>query len=174
MDEYPMKVGIISDGKFGERAFANIKEKFDAVWILVPDIPPNVMLDEPIKLDIPDCDLYVSYVRHPDVITQIAQLKKPMILGITPGIGLAAQLQETNPRIVAPRTMCSLEPTTGIPEIDEFARFFGKPSFQAELNSTGAIEQVKILRSSPCGSSSAGAGFIKDKEMTPKNGSIQK
>ncbi len=63
-----IKIGVISDGKYGERAFENIKKKFSAEWILVPELASNIMIDDDMELNIPECDLYVSYVRHPDII----------------------------------------------------------------------------------------------------------
>ena len=113
-------IGIISDGKYGERAYTNIKKKFEAKWILVPEIPSNVMLDDTIDLDIPECDLYISYVRHPDMILELAELQKPLILGVLPGIGLLRQAKSINSDVVHAPTMCSLENNTGIPDIDYF------------------------------------------------------
>jgi hypothetical protein len=164
-----LKIGLISDGKYGERAFENIKHVFETKWILVPDIPATVLLDEEINLTIPECDLYVSYVRHPDIILQIAELQKPLILGITPGLGLYHQVKATNPKVISPRTMCSLEPNTGIPEVDEFARYFGKPMFQIKRDEVGNVKEVLINRSSPCGSSRAGAEFFKNKKLDIQN-----
>ena len=164
-----MKVGVITDGKYGERAFENFKQVFETKWILVPDIPATVMIDEEITLDIPECDLYVSYVRHPDVILQLAELQKPLILGITPGMGLYRQAKAINPKVISPRTMCSLEPNTGIPEVDEFAHYFGKPEFQIDRDNEDNIREVLVIRSSPCGSSQAGADFFKNKKLNMQN-----
>ena len=164
-----LKVGLISDGKYGDRAFENIKKLFDIEWILVPDIAPSVMLDDDINLKIPECDLYLSYVRHPDIILEIARLQKPLILGITPGMGLFQQAKAINSRVISPRTMCSLEPNTGIPEVDEFARYFGKPQFQINSDAEGYIREVSVVRSSPCGSSQAGAAFFKNKKVSVQN-----
>lgn len=59
-----MKVGVITDGKYGERAYNNIKKVFETKWILVPDIPSSVMLDDGIDLNIPECDLYLSTLEY--------------------------------------------------------------------------------------------------------------
>jgi hypothetical protein len=164
-----LRIGLISDGKYGERAYENFKQIFETKWIPVPDIPSTVMIDEEINLNIPDCDLYVSYVRHPDIILQLAELQKPLILGITPGSGLYQQAKSINPKVISPRTMCSLESNTGIPEVDEFARFFGKPEYQIDANDEGIVENVLVVRSSPCGSSQAGADFFKKKTLSIEN-----
>jgi len=164
-----LKVGLISDGKYGERAYENFKQIFETKWILVPEIPATVILEEDINLNIPECDLYVSYVRHPDVILQLAELQKPLILGITPGMGLYRQAKAINPKVISPRTMCSLEPNTGIPEVDEFAHYFGKPEFQIDRDNEDNIREVLVIRSSPCGSSQAGADFFKNKKLNMQN-----
>ncbi|OPX64811.1 DUF166 family protein [Methanoregula sp. PtaB.Bin085] len=145
-----MKIGIISDGKFGDRAFEIIQEKFPTEWIMVP-FPSGVMVDD-IDLPLPDCDLYISYVRHPDVALAIIEKQKPVILGVSFGPGFLRQAKEINENIVAPPTMCSLEDNTWVPEINEFARTFGKPSFDVRIRNDGTIESIRILRGSPCGS----------------------
>jgi hypothetical protein len=164
-----LRIGLISDGKYGERAYKNFAQIFETEWILVPDIPSTVMLDDEIELNIPECDLYVSYVRHPDLILQIAELQRPLILGITPGIGLYRQAKVINPKVISPRTMCSLESNTGIPEVDEFANYFGKPQYQIDVDIEGNVAEVRVLRSSPCGSSQAGAKFFKNKALSVQN-----
>lgn len=165
-----MRVGIISDGQYGERAFQAIKQVFDTTWILVPDIPATTMIDEDLDLHVPDRDLYVSYVRHPDIILMLAELHKPLILGVQPGMGLLRQARSINPLVVGPRTMCSLEPDTGIPEIDEFSRYFGHPTFEVSGDKGSAtINNITVKRKAPCGSSDAGAVFIKDKHVSTKN-----
>ena len=164
-----LHIGLITDGKYGERAYENFKKVFETEWILVPDIPSTVILDEEIELTIPECNLYVSYVRHPDIILQIAELGKPLSLGITPGMGLYQQAKTINPKIVSPRTMCSLEPNTGIPEVDEFAHYFGKPQYQIEQDNNGIVKEVRVFCSSPCGSSQAGADFFKNKKLNVQN-----
>ncbi|MFW9950752.1 MAG: DUF166 family protein [Candidatus Thorarchaeota archaeon] len=164
-----LRIGLISDGKYGERAFENFKRVFETKWILVPDIPLSVMIDEEIKLEIPNCDLYVSYVRHPDIILQLAELQKPLILGITPGLGLYQQAKAINPKVISPRTMCSLESNTGIPEVDAFTHYFGKPEYRIDKDDKGNVGEVFVIRSSPCGSSQAGANFFKNKRLSIQN-----
>lgn len=165
-----MNIGIISDGSYGDRAFENIKRIFDATWILVPDIPLTTMLDDgDIELRIPECDLYISYVRHPDIILQIAQLQKPLILAVSPGPGLLQQAQLINPRVIGTKTMCSLDPTSGIPEIDEFARLFGRPRYKVAMDSGNLVRSIEAEKMAPCGSSEAGAVFFTGKQVTPEN-----
>lgn len=164
-----LMVGVVSDGKYGERAFQNIKKVFEAIWILVPDIPSNVFIEEDLDLHIPECSIYVSYARHPDIILKLAELQKPLILGVLPGIGLYIQAKNINKRVIHAPTMCSLENNTGIPEIDTFAIYYGKPIFQSKLNDNMIFTEIKVKRSSLCGSSEAGAKFMLNKEFNEKN-----
>ena len=164
-----LKVGVISDGKYGERAFQNIQKKFETEWIIVPDIPSNVMLDDELDLNIPECDVYISYVRHPDIIIELTELQKPLILGVLPGIGLYQQAKQLNSNVVYAPTMCSLDCNTGIPKIDEFTSFFGKPIYETEVDKEGIFRNIKAHRTSLCGSSEAGAKFLLNKEFNPEN-----
>lgn len=145
-----MKVGIVSDGKFGDRALNVIREKFTTEWIPAPFIQSPVADD--IDLVLPDCDLYISYVRHPDVALAIVEKGKPVILGVSFGPGFLRQAKGINENVVAPPTLCSLEDNTWVPEINEFAKVFGKPSFDVRIQNDGTIESVRVLRGSPCGS----------------------
>jgi len=164
-----LRIGVITDGKYGDRAFENIKKKFNASWITVPEIPSNVILDDELEFDIPICDLYISYVRHPDIILQLAELQKPLILGVLPGFGLLDQIKEINSKIVHAPTMCSLENNTGIPEVDHFTNYYGKPIYEPKFDNNWRIEDIMVKRSSLCGSSEAGAKFLRNKEFNERN-----
>ncbi|MFW9781183.1 MAG: DUF166 family protein [Candidatus Heimdallarchaeota archaeon] len=164
-----LTVGVVSDGKYGDRAFENIKKKFETKWILVPEIPSNIMLDDELDLNIPECDLYISYVRHPDIITQLVELQKPVILGVLPGIGLYLQARKVNPNVIYAPTMCSLENNTGISEVDLFTTYFGRPIYHFSIDNSGVINRIDIERSSLCGSSKAGADFLLNKEFEENN-----
>ena len=169
MNENPLKVGLFSDGKYGTRAYDNIKKRFETHWILVPDIELSVMIDDDLDINIPDCDIYISYVRHPDIILQIAEMQKPLILGVMPGIGLYQQALRINPKTIHAPTMCSLENNTGIPEVDEFTEFFGRPIFEPTIDENGVFNQILVKRSSLCGSSDAGAKFLTNREFSQAN-----
>jgi len=161
-----MKVGIVTDGKYGERAFENISKVFDSKWIKVEEIPASIILDDDYKLNIQECDLYISYLRHPDQVFALIELNKPTLLGISFGIGHFKQLKEINPRVFIFHSMCSIEPTTNVFEIDTFAHFFGRPIYKTEIREN-KITKIEVLRSSPCGSTKASRDFITGKEITP-------
>jgi hypothetical protein len=153
-----MKIGIISDGKFGDRAFEIIREKFPTEWITAP-FPSGLMVDD-IDLTLPDCDLYISYVRHPDVALAIIDRRKPVILGVSFGPGFLRQAKGINENVIAPPTMCSLEDNTWVPEINEFAKVFGRPMFDVKIRDDGMIDSIQVIRGSPCGSTVAASAEL--------------
>ncbi len=161
-----MKIGIVSDGKFGDRAFEVIREKFPAEWIMAP-FPQSIMVDD-LDLALPECDLYISYVRHPDVALAIIEKQKPVILGISFGPGFLRQAKGINENIVAPVTMCSLEDNTWVPEINEFAKVFGRPSFDVKIHDNGTIDSVRVIRGSPCGSTVAASAELHGTQLSPE------
>lgn len=161
-----MKIGIISDGKFGDRAFEVIREKFPTEWIMAP-FPSALMVDD-IDLTLPDCDLYISYVRHPDVALAIIEKRKPVILGVSFGPGFLRQAKEINEDIVAPPTMCSLEDNTWVPEINEFAKVFGRPVFDVKIRDDGMIDSIRVIRGSPCGSTVAASAELPGTFLSPE------
>jgi len=159
-----IRIGILTDGKYGDRAYENISNVFPCTWIEIEEIPTNIILDD-YELNIPEYDLYISYLRHPDQVLALAELGKPTILGISFGDGFMRQVKELNSRTFAYPTMCSIEPNTNISEIDEYAKNFGRPIYKSNVLG-GKIAKLEVIRSSPCGSSLAGANFIKEKLIT--------
>jgi hypothetical protein len=161
-----MKIGIVSDGKFGDRAFEIIRERFPTEWIIAP-FPQGIMVDD-IELTLPECDLYISYVRHPDVALAIIDKMKPVILGVSFGPGFLRQAKDINENIVAPPTMCSLEDNTWVPEINEFAKVFGRPTFEVKVQDDGTIDSVRVIRGSPCGSTVAASAELHGTHLSPE------
>jgi hypothetical protein len=164
-DDVQMKIGIVSDGKFGDRAYEVIKGRFPTEWIAAP-FPQSMLVDD-LVLDLPDCDLYISYVRHPDVALAIIEKQKPVIFGVSFGPGFLRQAKAINENIVAPITMCSLEDNTWVPEINEFAKVFGRPSFEVKVRDDGTIDSVRVIRGSPCGSTVAASAELPGTQLSP-------
>jgi hypothetical protein len=161
-----MKIGIVSDGKFGDRAFEIIREKFPTEWIMAP-FPAAIIVDD-LELSLPECDLYISYVRHPDVALAVIEKQKPVILGVSFGPGFLRQAKAINENIIAPVTMCSLEDNTWVPEINEFAKVFGRPTFDVKVRDDGTIDNVRVIRGSPCGSTVAASAELPGKQLSPE------
>ncbi|OPY39131.1 MAG: hypothetical protein A4E35_00365 [Methanoregula sp. PtaU1.Bin051] len=74
------------------------------------------MVVDDFELTLPECDHYISYVRHPDFALAIIEKQKPVILGVSFGPGFLHQAKRTNENIVVPVTICSLEDNTWVPE----------------------------------------------------------
>lgn len=160
-----MKIGIVSDGKYGDRAFEVIRETFPTEWIRVPPIREPVDGDP--ELTLPECDLYISFVCHPDLARAIIRKKRPVILGVRFGPGFLRQAKSWNADIVAPVSLCSLEDTTWVPAINAFAKVFGKPSLEAVVRDNRTFGSVRVIRGSPCGSTAAACAELAGKEICP-------
>jgi hypothetical protein len=157
LERASVKVGILSDGKYGDRAYENIKRRFPTEWILV-ESPDSPIIDD-VKLDLPRCDLYVSYLRHPDIVLALLEKKVPTILGVSFGLGFLNQAKQVFEKVLAPMTMCSLEDNTAVTEFNELAKFYGRPNFDVKLDGS-RISRIEILRESPCGSTRGAASDI--------------
>ena len=149
-----MKIGIVSDGQYGERAFEQIRKRFPTEWILLP-FPSSPVVDE-IELIIPTCDLYISYLRHPDIVLELIRKGVPVLLGLNLGSGFITQAREYNQAVIGPETMCSILPDTEFWQINEYAKAFGRPVFHIILESD-RILWCKPIRGSPCGSTDIAA-----------------
>jgi len=129
--------------------------------------PQGIMVDD-VELALPECDLYISYVRHPDVALAVIDRQKPVILGVSFGPGFLRQAKGINENIVAPPTMCSLEDNTWVPEINEFAKVFGRPTFEVKVQDDGTIDSVRVIRGSPCGSTVAASAELHGTHLSPE------
>ncbi|MBD3353733.1 MAG: hypothetical protein GF364_19770, partial [Candidatus Lokiarchaeota archaeon] len=126
---------------------------------------------EEVEQSIAHADLIITYVRHPDVVLEICESEKPVILAINFGEGFYQQAKEINPKAVMPQTMCKLEPNTDIREINEYAEQFGSPKLKIEINRKPRIPligDIKIITESPCGAIRNSLKFLEGKPITPK------
>lgn len=157
-----LKIGIVSDGQYGERAFEQIRRRFPTEWILLP-FPSSPVVDE-IDLTIPPCDLYISYIRHPDIAMELVKTGVPILLGVNLGLGFINQAREINPAVIGPETMCSLLPNTKFWQINEYAKVFGRPVFYLILDKERVV-WCHPLRGSPCGSTDAAAHELNGQQL---------
>jgi len=155
-----VKVGVVSDGLYGERAFEQIRRRFPTEWILLP-YPSSPVIDE-ITFPLPPCDLYISYLRHPDITLELIRKRSPVLLGVNHGQGFLIQAHAINPAVIGPETMCSLLPNTDVWQINEFAKVFGRPVFFLVMDGD-RVEWCYPLRRSPCGSTDAAARVLSGK-----------
>ena len=64
--------------------------------------------------------------------------------------------------------MCSLEDNTWVPAINEFAKVFGRPTFEVKVQEDGTIESVRVIRGSPCGSTVAASAELPGTQLSPE------
>ncbi len=165
-----MKILILSDGKYGDRALDVIKTEFpDTKMALIEEMDPRELIDEyefpeDIEELINESDLLISYIRHPDVASELCYYEKPVILAIFFGEGFVNQLLDDNPNVVMPSSMCHLLPDSKSQTINEFANKFGKPVFNIEFDNL-VIKEINLNTQSPCGASKAGIEFLKGKKL---------
>jgi hypothetical protein len=158
-----VKIGIVSDGQYGERAYDQIRKRFPTEWILLP-FPSSPVVDD-ISLTIPPCDLYISYLRHPDIAIELIKTGVPVLLGVNLGPGFLSQAHEYNPAVIGPETMCSLLPNTEFWQVNEYAKVFGRPVFHLILEGD-RIAWCQPIRRSPCGSTDAAAQELNGMDLT--------
>jgi hypothetical protein len=161
----PLRICIVSDGAFGDRAFEQCTARFPTAFALVEPVPSTVVDD--VAIEVPDADLYLSYVRSPAQALALVEKGRPVVLGVSFGPGFVGQARRINPAVAAPETMCSLEPTTGIDAVDAFARAFGRPRFAVTVRD-GTLVRLEVLRGSPCGSTVAAASELEGRSLSPE------
>ena len=172
-----MKILIISDGKYGDRAIKVVQKKFpSATFLIIREENPTmfldkVFLDNEIETAIEDADLLILYVRHPDVVAEICMRQKPTILPVHFGEGFFNQVKASNPKVVQPKTMCNALPNTGINELDNFFSKFGSPIYKIKIvysDNQPIIKEVSLSRESPCGASTNTFEHIRGKVLKPE------
>jgi len=171
-----IKLLIISDGRLGERAFETILTKIPETEMIFLDVPDSSAMLENYRFDadnlaaISNADLLLSYLRHPDITLELCNFLKPMIIAYYFGEGLLRQAKEINSNVVMPASMCRLQPDTGISIIDEFARNFGLPVYEIELefrDGSWWFKNVNLLIESPCGSTRRSIKMLMGLPLSP-------
>ncbi len=172
------KVAIVTDGPYGDRAYDTIKKEFDTVFVELQQ-PTSIFMDnieipeEDVKL-IEGSNILITYTTHPDLTLELVELFMDkidwIIVAAWRGDGFKNQL-ETHHNVTCPYIMCELE-ENGNPIFDKFVSGIGKPKVVLKLDGN-KLKDVVVLRSSPCGSTSFVADFIKEnylgKKLAPEN-----
>jgi len=159
----------MTDGPYGDRAYDNIKKVFDTDFIKM-EAPDAMFFDEEIKIPkeqvekIEKVNLIISYISHPDlgldIVERFADKVDWIIIASWKGEGLKNQFESKN-NVTCPYIMCELE-ENGNPIYDEFVSKIGRPKIDLILEN-GKIKDVKVIRSSPCGSTSFVSKYIAEK-----------
>jgi len=151
-----IKVAIVTDGPYGERAYENIAREFETMFIEL-EAPSGIFADE---VDIPadklkairSADIVITYILHPDLTLELVDEIHGdvdwIIIGAWRGDGFRNQLLSYG-NVTAPENMCDLE-ENGNPSFDEFVSRFGRPLVEVDLEGD-TVKEIRVLRSSPCG-----------------------
>lgn len=173
-----LKVVIVTDGPYGDRAYDTIKKEFNTVFLELEQ-PTSMFMDdieipeEDIKL-IEGSNILITYTTHPDLTLELVErfVDKVdwIIVAAWRGDGFKNQLESYN-NVICPYIMCELE-ENGNPIFDKFVSDIGKPKVVLKLDGN-KLNDIVVLRSSPCGSTTFVADFIKEnylgKKLDPEN-----
>ncbi len=176
-----MKILIAIQGAYGLRIVENITKRIPSDWkiesVSIPlDLP--YIIDEPeeyLPESLPQVDLIIFLSESqnaPQLIPDLIPLTgaKGVIVPIESSawmsLGLKGQVREELNKMgvgsVFPKNFCTLTDTTyGYGDraetyeceiISQFAQHFGRPEFKVHVNQeTKIIEDIEVLRCSPCG-----------------------
>ena len=183
-----MKILILLTGEYGWRHVRNIEAHCPAHWQIqtwqTPRFLPPVM-DYPedyLPETLPSSDLILSLAEVKGVAELIPEIAKmtgaqaviaPIDNVAWLPVGLARQLQEWLTRLdvicITPKPFCSLTQTTynvltyDHPLIQEFAQYFGRPSFNVTVDATNqTIAHVAVICDTGCGCGRYVAEKLKD------------
>lgn len=160
-----ISVAIVSDGKYGHRAYEVIKKKFPCEYIILKYRGnfDDIEIEEEILKKLKDYHILITYLRDPDLTyTLLEEIsnqkldKNPFIIvGIWEGEGFKRQVEKFK-NVVCPDLLCNLDEDylqdklEEYPQLQEFLRYFGKPKVNIYL-SNNIIEKIEVIRDSPCG-----------------------
>jgi len=177
-----MNILIITQGAYGLRIVENIRKHGPSYWkIESVSLPLNLpyIIDEPedhLPPSLPQVDLIIFLSESqnaPQLIPDLVPLTgaKGVIVPIENSawmsLGLKGQVREELERMgvgsVYPKNFCTLTDTTygngdraesyECEVISQFAQHIGSPEFRIRVNpETNIIEDIEVLRCSPCGS----------------------
>ena len=168
-----LKIVIVTDGPYGNRAFDNIEKKFNTDFIML-EKPTSMFMDD---IEIPEKDIklienaniLITYTTHPDITLELVERFSDkvdwIIIAAWQGEGFKNQLK-SHPNVTCPYIMCELEENV-TPIFDEFASQIGKPQVELRFEEN-KLKDVKVLKSSPCGSTTFVAEYIKEKYLNKK------
>lgn len=159
-----MKILALADDKYGERIVNWIEKNSPDSWdisTITLDIELPDIVDDPGEFlpdEIPNADLILFLIQDSRKIELLPPLAKrsgaKAVIVAVDGLWLAPGLrrqieEELSIPSAFPRTFCTLV-EQGNPLIDEFARHFGLPEFEIEVENQ-IIKKVTVTRDAPCG-----------------------
>ncbi len=165
-----MRILVAVQGHYGQRIAENIRTCGPAGWKLyvysfpggLPAIVDDV--DQFLPRELPEADLLLSLGEHPAVAQMIPDMvarsgAKAVIapadnrVWLPPGLAkqIKQKLASLGVDMVYPVPFCTLtEKDSQSPYIREFAKYFGSPTVDVEMD-RDKIRRVKVIRGAPCG-----------------------
>ena len=150
-----LKIVIVTDGPYGNRAFDNIEKKFNTDFIML-EKPTSMFMDD---IEIPEKDIklienaniLITYTTHPDITLELVERFSDkvdwIIIAAWQGEGFKNQLK-SHPNVTCPYIMCELE-ENGTPIFDEFASQIGKPQdelrFEENKKRCIGIKKISLM-----------------------------
>lgn len=167
-----MRVLIAIQGHYGQRIADSVRMYGPSDWkvytFTFPEDLPAIIddADEYLPEDLPAADLLISLGEHPGVAQMIPDIvercgAKAVIAPadnrawLPPGLAkqIKRKLESMGVDMVYPVPFCSLaQKDSPNPHIKEFARYFGRPEMDIELDKD-RIKRVSVIRGAPCGCS---------------------
>lgn len=162
-----ISIAIVSDGKYGHRAYEVIKKKFYCKYIVLDykGYFEDIRIEEETLKKLKNFDILITYLRNPDLTYTLLEeintqenLDKNLfiIIGIWKGEGFKRQMERFK-NVVCPDLLCNLDEKylrdklEYYPQLREFLRHFGKPMVNIYLDNNNIIRNIEIIRDSPCG-----------------------
>lgn len=151
-----LKVVVVTDGPYGERANETISKSFECEFLKLE--PPTSIFAEEVEIPedamrtLESGDIVITYVLHPDLTLKLVERLHDrvgwILVGAWRGDGFKNQVEAFG-NVTCPETMCDLE-ENGNPVFDEFVSKFGRPVVELKCEDN-RVKNVKVLRTSPCG-----------------------
>jgi hypothetical protein len=167
-----MRILVSIQGHYGQRIADNIRKYGPAGWkvysfTFTQDLPAIIDdAGEFLPKELPAADLLISMGEHPGVAQMIPDMVKKSgakaVIApadnrtwLPPGLAkqIKKKLESLGVDMVYPVPFCTLtEKDSQNPHIKEFAKYFGRPELDIELDKE-KIKRVAVIRGAPCGCS---------------------
>ncbi len=167
-----MRILIAVQGYYGQRIADNVRRYGPSEWkvytFTLPAELPAVIDNaaEFLPKELPAADLLLSLGEHPGVAQMIPDMvvksgAKAVIAPadnrawLPPGLAkqIKRKLESMGVDMAYPVPFCSLAEKDSLnPHVKEFARYFGRPEMDVELDKD-RIKRVSVIRGAPCGCS---------------------
>jgi hypothetical protein len=165
-----MRILVAIQGHYGQRIADNIRKYGPTGWKVftfsfAEDLPAIIDdAGEFLPKELPAADLLISLGEHPGVAQMIPDMVKKSgakaviapadnRVWLPPGLAkqIERKLESMGVDMVYPVTFCTLtEKDSQNPHIKEFAKYFGRPDVDIELDED-RIKRVVVIRGAPCG-----------------------